>query len=165
MKYEGVTRVEAEPDMWLEKEIDTTRTISANELVLEIRKAISQLLNKQIENVPTQEVKHALFLAYWWLKYNKKGFEDQELYKAYYKSLKQEAMLVSTIEHLLARKESFYFLYSTYIITEVRGRDFTGTAIDYRYVKVDIVFKEESIRIVATLLKDYEGSNVGRILD
>lgn len=179
MKGEGIKVAVVEEDMQLEKQVPLP--VTPDTLILRIRETIAELLNKSIENIPLQEIKQLLFLAYWWLKYNDKGFNG-ELYKAYYKSLKQEAMLISAIEQLIARRESFYFLYSTYVMTSIVDTSkpaSIGTAIDYRTVKVDIIFtaseeegrgggkrgeEEAVIRIIVSLLKDYQGPNVGRLL-
>ncbi|MEM2923961.1 MAG: hypothetical protein QW560_06090 [Candidatus Nitrosocaldus sp.] len=178
MKGEGIKVAEVEEDMQLEKQVPLP-AVTSNTLILRIRETIAELLNKSIEDIPSQEIKQLLFLAYWWLKYNDKGFNDK-LYKAYYKLLKQEAMLISAIEQLIARRESFYFLYSTYVMTSIVDSSKSksasiGTAtIDYRTVKVDIIFtspseegrggEEAVIRIIVSLLKDYQGPNVGRLL-
>ncbi|MEM2923931.1 MAG: hypothetical protein QW560_05940 [Candidatus Nitrosocaldus sp.] len=182
MKGEGIKVTEVEEDMQLEKQVPLP--VTPDTLILRIRETIAELLNKSIENIPSQEIKQLLFLAYWWLKYNDKGFNGK-LYKAYYKSLKQEAMLISAIEQLIARRESFYFLYSTYVMTSIvdttksKSTSIGTATIDYRTVKVDIIFtsseeegrgggkrgeEEAVIRIIVSLLKDYQGPNVGRLL-
>ncbi|MEM1951594.1 MAG: hypothetical protein QW416_09085 [Candidatus Nitrosocaldaceae archaeon] len=180
-KGEDIKVAVVEEDMQLEKQVPLP-AVTSDALILRIRETIAELLNKSIENIPSQEIKQLLFLAYWWLKYSNKGFND-ELYKAYYKSLRQEAMLISAIEQLLARRESFYFLYSTYVTTTIvdtsKSEPLIGTTIDYRTVKVDIIFtaseeegrgggrrgeEEAVIRIIVSLLKDYQGPNVGRLL-
>jgi len=141
MKYEGIEKIEI---------VNTVeRVISDNTItdtIAEILSSLGCVANKD-------SIYDMLYLAYI---YSKKNKIDNTVYADLYE-LKKSRALVDVINNMDI-KRSFYFVYGSYVM-ESKGN---MTIITYKHYLISIIKAKEPIVRVEEL-RDYHGSNMGRI--
>jgi len=146
MKYEGVKKIKVVNEL--------ERIVNYDEVVSNVL----TMLALHGVNVNVDVVYSLFYLA---MRFVNDGEISQETYKELDKQKKEHKLYDEVSRMLRSVKESFFFVYSNYIINN-KGNI---TSITVRYYIITVLKNENlTVKVKVGQLDDFKGPNIGRVL-